>query len=155
MKKYISGVYFKESQNQLGWKKPLGSLRPTCDQTPPYHLDRGTQCFVQSLNASRDGDSTTPQRSPFQCLIPFPNAQPKPALVQGKAKSCHSFPGEEAHPHLATTSCQDAVESESNFFGLVKRISVREQRLIEVIVHVWIDSYVVRIVSVHDALALQ
>lgn len=63
--------------------------------------------------------------------------------------------GEEAHPHLATTSCQGVVESESNFLGLAKRISVREQRLMEVIVHVWTDSYVVRIVSVHDALALR
>lgn len=24
-----------ESQNQWGWRRPLGSLRPTCDQTPP------------------------------------------------------------------------------------------------------------------------
>lgn len=63
--------------------------------------------------------------------------------------------GEEARPHLATTSCQGVVESESNIFGLVKKNFGKGTETDRSNWLVWIDSYVVRIVSVHDALALQ
>ena len=43
----------------------------------------------------------------------FPNIQPEPLLVQLKAITFHpvtSYPGEDADPHLASTSFQIAVE---------------------------------------------
>ena len=65
----------------------------------------------------RDSDSTTSLGSPFQCLTTLsenPNVQPESSLAQLEAiTSCPvtSYMGEEANPHLATTSFQGVVES--------------------------------------------
>jgi len=69
------------------------------------------QCHI-SLNTSRDGDSAISLGSLFQCLNTlsekiFPNIQSESPLAQFEAiPSCPitSYLGEEANPHLATTS---------------------------------------------------
>jgi len=70
------------------------------------------------LNTSRDGDSTSSLGIPFQHLTAlgeelFSNIQPESPLVQLEAIPSHpisSYMGEEADPHLTTTSLQAVVE---------------------------------------------
>lgn len=42
-----------ESQNQSGWKRPLGSRSPTYDWTPPSQLDHGIQCHIQCFSVTK------------------------------------------------------------------------------------------------------
>lgn len=46
-----SGVntYFTESQNRLGWERPLRSSSPTSDWSPSCQLDHGTECHIQAF----------------------------------------------------------------------------------------------------------
>lgn len=39
----------RKSQNQLGQKRPVRSLSPTCDERPPCQTHNGTECHGQSL----------------------------------------------------------------------------------------------------------
>lgn len=47
MKKWLKCRSYTESQNYLGWKRPLRSLRPAFDQSIPYQLDQSPECHVQ------------------------------------------------------------------------------------------------------------
>lgn len=60
----VTACVVTESQQQLGWKRPLGSLDPSCDWTPPCHPARGT---TSSLSLNLQG-----QWLPGQC-VPMSN----------------------------------------------------------------------------------
>ncbi|KAK4817730.1 hypothetical protein QYF61_026530 [Mycteria americana] len=114
---YVGTVTAYESQNRIGWKRPLRSSSPTVNLTLPspplYHVPKH---LIQT-----DGDSTTSLGSLFQCLITpfselkFPNSQSKTPLVQLEAISSRPitcYLGEETDPRLSTTSFQVVVESD-------------------------------------------
>lgn len=46
------------AQNELGWKRPLGSAGVAYDLTPPHQLSHGTECHTNlCLNTARDRSS--------------------------------------------------------------------------------------------------
>ncbi|KAK4831037.1 hypothetical protein QYF61_014969, partial [Mycteria americana] len=111
-----------ESQNRIGWKRPLRSSSPTINLTlprpPPYHVPKHLiQTSFKYLQGWRlnhfPGQPVPMLDNPFS-EEKFPNIQSKPPLVQLEAiSSCPitCYLGEETDPHLSTTSFQVVVES--------------------------------------------
>ncbi|KAK4818842.1 LOW QUALITY PROTEIN: hypothetical protein QYF61_020061 [Mycteria americana] len=111
-----------ESQNRIGWKRPLRSSSPTVNLTlpsPPLHhvLKNFIQTTFKYLQGWRlnhfPGQPVPMLDNPFS-EVKFPNTQSKPPLAQLEAiSSCPitCYLGEETDPHLSTTSFQVVVES--------------------------------------------
>ncbi|KAK4807134.1 hypothetical protein QYF61_018475 [Mycteria americana] len=111
-----------ESQNRIGWKRPLRSSSPTINLTlprPPLHhvskhLIQTSFKYLQGWRLNHFPGQPVPMLdNPFSEEI-FPNIQSKPPLVQLEAISSRPitcYLGEETDPHLSTTSFQVVVES--------------------------------------------
>ncbi|KAK4832223.1 hypothetical protein QYF61_021070 [Mycteria americana] len=112
-----------ESQNCIGWKRPLRSSSPTLNLTlprpplhhVPKHLIQTSFKYLQGWRLNHFPGQPVPMLdNPFS-EEKFPNIQSKPPLAQREAiSSCPitCYLGEETDPHLSTTSFQVAVESE-------------------------------------------
>ncbi|KAK4821667.1 hypothetical protein QYF61_027135 [Mycteria americana] len=112
----------RESQNCIGWKRPLRSSSPTVNLTlprPPLyhvhkHLIQTSFKYFQGWRLNHFPGQPVPMLdNPFS-EVKFPNIQSKPPLVQLEAISSRPstcYLGEETDPHLATTSFQVVVES--------------------------------------------
>ncbi|KAK4830766.1 hypothetical protein QYF61_013255 [Mycteria americana] len=112
-----------ESQNRVGWKRPLRSLSPTVNLTlprpplhhVPKHLIQTSFKYFQGWRLNHFPGQPLPMLdNPFS-EVRFPNIQSKPPLVQLEAiSSCpvSCYVGEETDPHLSTTSFQVVVESD-------------------------------------------
>ncbi|KAK4816266.1 LOW QUALITY PROTEIN: hypothetical protein QYF61_014338 [Mycteria americana] len=112
----------EESQNHIGWKRPLRSLSPTINLTlprpplhhVPKHLIQTSFKYLQGWRLNHfPGQPGPVLDNPFSGEK-FPNIQSKPPLVQLEAISSHPitcYLGEEADPHLSTTSFQVVVGS--------------------------------------------
>ncbi|KAK4821623.1 hypothetical protein QYF61_026057 [Mycteria americana] len=112
-----------ESQNHIGWKRPLRSSSPTINLTlprPPLHhvskyLIQTSFKYLQGWRLNHFPGQPVPMLdNPLGEEI-FPNIQSKPPLVQLEAiSSCPitCYLGEETDPHLSTTSFQAVVESD-------------------------------------------
>ncbi|KAK4829272.1 hypothetical protein QYF61_002664 [Mycteria americana] len=117
----VPSIYL-ESQNHIGWKRPLRSLSPTVNLTLPrpplYHVPKHLiQTSIKYLQGWRlnhfPGQPVPMLDNPFS-EEKFPNIQSKPPLVQLETiSSCPitCYLGEETDPHLSTTSFQVVVES--------------------------------------------
>ncbi|KAK4832461.1 hypothetical protein QYF61_023508 [Mycteria americana] len=111
-----------ESQNRIGWKRPLRSSSPTVNLTlprpplhhVPKHLIQMSSKYLQGWRLNHFPGQPVPMLdNPFS-EVKFPNIQSKPPMVQREAISSHPIPcylGEEIDPHLSTTSFQVVVES--------------------------------------------
>ncbi|KAK4817794.1 hypothetical protein QYF61_027798 [Mycteria americana] len=111
-----------ESQNHIGWKRPLRSS-PTVSLTlprpplyhVPKHLIQTSFKYLQGWPLNHFPGQPVPMLdNPFS-EVKFPNIQSKPPLAQLEAiSSCPiaCYLGEETDPHLATTSFQVVVESD-------------------------------------------
>ncbi|KAK4810562.1 hypothetical protein QYF61_004525 [Mycteria americana] len=111
-----------ESQNRIGWKRPLRSSSPTVNLTlprrplhhVPKHLIQTSFKYLQGWRLNHFPGQPVPMlENPFS-EEKFPNIQSKPPLAQIEAiSSCPitCYLGEETDPHLATTSFQVVVES--------------------------------------------
>ncbi|KAK4828379.1 hypothetical protein QYF61_026117, partial [Mycteria americana] len=112
-----------ESQNRIGWKRPLRSSSPTINLTlpgpplhhVPKHLIQTSFKYLQGWRLNHFPGQPVPMLdNPFS-EEKFPNIQSKPPLAQLEAISSHPitcYLGEETDPHLSTTSLQVAVESD-------------------------------------------
>ncbi|KAK4825306.1 LOW QUALITY PROTEIN: hypothetical protein QYF61_026657 [Mycteria americana] len=112
-----------ESQNRIGWKRPLRSSSPTVNLTPPRpplhhvpkHLIQTSFKYLQGWRLNHFPGQPVPMLdNPFS-EVTFPNIQSKPPLAQLEAISSCPLPcylGEETDPHLSTASFQVAVESD-------------------------------------------
>ncbi|KAK4818053.1 LOW QUALITY PROTEIN: hypothetical protein QYF61_004580 [Mycteria americana] len=112
-----------ESQDRIGWKRPLRSSSPTVNLTLPrpplYHVPKHLiQTSFKYLQGWRlnyfPGQPVPMLDNPFS-EVKFPNIQSKPPLAQLEAiSSCPitCYLGEETDPHLSTTSFQVVVESD-------------------------------------------
>ncbi|KAK4830412.1 LOW QUALITY PROTEIN: hypothetical protein QYF61_010943, partial [Mycteria americana] len=112
-----------ESQNRIGWKRPLRSLSPTVNLTlprpplyhVPKHLIQTSFKYLQGWRLNHFPGQQVPMLdNPFS-EEKFPNIQSKSPLVQLEAiSSCPvtCYLGEETDPHLSTTSFQVVVESD-------------------------------------------
>ncbi|KAK4827874.1 hypothetical protein QYF61_022268 [Mycteria americana] len=108
---------FTESQNRIGWKRPLRSSSPTVNLTlprpplnhVPKHLIPTSFKYLQGWRLHHFPGQPGPMLdNPFS-EEKFPNIQSKPPLVQLEAISSHPiicYLGEETNPHLATPSFQ-------------------------------------------------
>ncbi|KAK4815591.1 hypothetical protein QYF61_004806 [Mycteria americana] len=106
-----------ESQNRIGWKRPLRSSSPTVNLTlprpplhhVPKHLIQTSFKYLQGWRLNHFPGQPGPMLdNPFS-EIKFPNIQSKPPLAQLEAISPHPitcYLGEETDPHLSTTSFQ-------------------------------------------------
>ncbi|KAK4822662.1 hypothetical protein QYF61_019029 [Mycteria americana] len=113
---------FTESQNRIGWKRPLRSSTPTINLTlprpplyhVPKHLIQTSFKYLQGWRLNHFPGQPVPMLdNPFS-EEKFPNIQSKPPLAQLEAiSSCPitCYLGEETDPHLSTTSFQVVVES--------------------------------------------
>ncbi|KAK4806181.1 hypothetical protein QYF61_001104 [Mycteria americana] len=111
-----------ESQNRIGWKRPLRSSSPTVNLTLPrpplYHVPKhliqtAFKCFQGWRLNHFPGQPVPMLDNPFS-EVKFPNIQSKPPLAQLEAiSSCPitCYLGEETDPHLSTTSFQRAIRS--------------------------------------------
>ncbi|KAK4833008.1 hypothetical protein QYF61_027110 [Mycteria americana] len=111
-----------ESQNHIGWKRPLRSSSPTVNLTlpspplnhVPEHLIQTSFKYLQGWRLHHFPGQHVPMLdNPFS-EEKFPNIQSKPPLAQLEAiSSCPitCYLGEETNPHLSTTSFQVVVES--------------------------------------------
>ncbi|KAK4824291.1 LOW QUALITY PROTEIN: hypothetical protein QYF61_013036 [Mycteria americana] len=111
-----------ESQNRIGWKRPLRSSSPTVNSTlprpplyhVPKHLIQTSFKYLQGWRLNHFPGQPVPMvDNPFS-EVKFPNIQSKPPLVQLEAISSHPitcYLGEETDPHLSTPSFQVVVES--------------------------------------------
>ncbi|KAK4827587.1 hypothetical protein QYF61_019489 [Mycteria americana] len=111
-----------ESQNRIGWKRPLRSSSPavnvTLPRSPlyhvPKHLIQTSFKYFQGWRLNHFPGQPVPMLdNPFS-EVKFPNTQSKPPLAQLEAiSSCPitCYLGEETDPHLSTTSYQVVVES--------------------------------------------
>ncbi|KAK4833094.1 hypothetical protein QYF61_027760 [Mycteria americana] len=115
----IQEISITESQNRIGWKRPLRSSSPTVNLTlPSPPLNHVPKHLVQtSLQGWRlnhfPGQPVPMLDNPFG-EVKFPNIQSKPPLAQLEAISSHPitcYLGEETDPHLTTASFQGVVES--------------------------------------------
>ncbi|KAK4817052.1 hypothetical protein QYF61_026360 [Mycteria americana] len=111
-----------ESQNHIGWKRPLRSSSPTINLTlpkPPLyhvskHLIQTSFKYLQGRRLNHFPGQPVPMLDNPLGEVKFPNIQSKPPLVQLEAiSSCPitCYLGEEKDPHLSTTSFQAVVES--------------------------------------------
>ncbi|KAK4832342.1 hypothetical protein QYF61_021871 [Mycteria americana] len=112
-----------ESQNRIGWKRPLRSSSPTVNLTlprpplnhVPKHLIQMSFKYLQGWQLNHFPGQPLPMLdNPFS-EVKFPNIQSKPPLAQLEAfSSCPitCYLGEETDPHLSTTSFQVVVESD-------------------------------------------
>ncbi|KAK4823484.1 hypothetical protein QYF61_002548 [Mycteria americana] len=112
-----------ESQNRIGWKRPLRSPSPTVNLTlprpplhhVPKHLIQTSFKYLQGWRLNHFPGQPLPMLdNPFS-EVKFPNIQSKPPLMQLEAiSSCPitCYLGEETDPHLSTTSFQVVVESD-------------------------------------------
>ncbi|KAK4824151.1 hypothetical protein QYF61_011229 [Mycteria americana] len=127
-----------ESQNCIGWKRPLSSSSPTVNLTllspplhhvPKHHIQTSFK-YLQGWRLNHFPGQPLPMLdNPFS-EVKFPNIQSKPPLAQLEAISSHPitcYLGEETDPHLSTTFLQVAVES--NKFSLSLTESRRRRRL--------------------------
>ncbi|KAK4817034.1 hypothetical protein QYF61_026040 [Mycteria americana] len=113
----------KQSQNRIGWKRPLRSSSPTVNLTlprpplnhVPKHLSQTSFKYLQGWRLNHFPGQPLPMLdNPFS-EEKFPNIQSKPPLAQLEAiSSCPMacYLGEETDPHLSTTSFQVVVESD-------------------------------------------
>ncbi|KAK4828029.1 LOW QUALITY PROTEIN: hypothetical protein QYF61_022806 [Mycteria americana] len=111
-----------ESQNCIGWKRPLRSSSPTVNLTlprpplhhVPKHLIQMSSKYLQGWRLNHFPGQPVPMLdNPFS-EVKFPNIQSKPPLPQLEAISSHPitcYLGEETDPHLSTPSFQVAGES--------------------------------------------
>ncbi|KAK4829773.1 hypothetical protein QYF61_006572 [Mycteria americana] len=112
-----------ESQNRIGWKRPLRSSSPTVNLTlprpplhhVPKHLIQTSFKYLQGWRLNHFPGQPVPMLdNPFS-EEKFPNIQSKPPLAQLEAISSRPitcYLGEETDPHLSTTSFQVVVESD-------------------------------------------
>ncbi|KAK4829570.1 hypothetical protein QYF61_005239 [Mycteria americana] len=112
-----------ESQNRIGWKRPLRSSSPTVNLTlprpllyhVPKHLIQTSFKYFQEWRLNHFPGQPVPMLdNPFS-KVKFPNIQSKPPLVQLEAISSRPiacYLGEETDPHLSTNSFQVVVESD-------------------------------------------
>ncbi|KAK4817040.1 hypothetical protein QYF61_026166 [Mycteria americana] len=112
-----------ESQNRIGWKRPLRSSSPTINLTlprpplhhVPKHLIQTSFKYLQGWRLNHFPGQPVPMLdNPFS-EVKFPNIQSKPPLAQLEAiSSCPitCYLGEETDPHLSTASFQAVVESD-------------------------------------------
>ncbi|KAK4816273.1 hypothetical protein QYF61_014345 [Mycteria americana] len=121
-------VQITESQNRIGWKRPLRSSSPTVKLTlprppryhVPKHLIQTSLKYFQGWQLNHCPGQPVPMLdNPFS-EVKFPNIQTKPTMAQLEARvqleaissrPITSYLGEETDPHLSTTSFQVAVES--------------------------------------------
>ncbi|KAK4827938.1 hypothetical protein QYF61_022553 [Mycteria americana] len=112
-----------ESQNHIGWKRPLRSSSPTINLTlpkPPLHhvskhLIQTSFKYLQGWRLNHFPGQPVPMLDNPLGEEKFPNIQSKPPLAQLEAiSSCPitCYLGEETDPHLSTTSFQVVVESD-------------------------------------------
>ncbi|KAK4811007.1 hypothetical protein QYF61_015711 [Mycteria americana] len=106
-----------ESQNCIGWKRPLRSSSPTINLTlprpplhhVPKHLIQTSFKYLQGWRLNHFPGQPVPMLdNPFS-EEKFPNIQSKPPLAQLEAISSRPiicYLGEETNPHLSTTSFQ-------------------------------------------------
>ncbi|KAK4806202.1 hypothetical protein QYF61_001126 [Mycteria americana] len=106
-----------ESQNCIGWKRPLRSSSPTVNLTlprpplhhVPKHLIQTSFKYLQGWRLNHFPGQPVPMLdNPFS-EVKFPNIQSKPPLAQLEAiSSCPitCYLGEETDPHRSTTSFQ-------------------------------------------------
>ncbi|KAK4814463.1 hypothetical protein QYF61_018981, partial [Mycteria americana] len=116
-------ILITESQNRIGWKRPLRSSSPTINLTlprpplhhVPKHLIQTSFKYLQGWRLNHFPGQPVPMLdNPFS-EVKFPNIQSKPPLAQLEAiSSCPitCYLGEETDPHLSTTSFQAVVESD-------------------------------------------
>ncbi|KAK4815135.1 hypothetical protein QYF61_017576 [Mycteria americana] len=106
-----------ESQNHIGWKRPLRSSSPTINLTlpkPPLHhvskhLIQTSFKYLQGWRLNHFPGQPVPMLDNPLGEEKFPNIQSKPPLAQLEAiSSCPitCYLGEETDPHLSTTSFQ-------------------------------------------------
>ncbi|KAK4810660.1 hypothetical protein QYF61_007460 [Mycteria americana] len=106
----------RESQNRIGWKRPLRSsptIILTLPRPPLYHVHKHliqtSFKYFQGWPLNHFPGQPVPRLdNPFS-EEKFPNIQSKPPLMQLEAiSSCPitSYLGEETNPHLSTTSFQ-------------------------------------------------
>ncbi|KAK4822553.1 hypothetical protein QYF61_015822 [Mycteria americana] len=112
-----------ESQNRIGWKRPLRSS-PTVNLTlprpplyhVPKHLIQTSFKYLQGWRLNHFPGQPVPMLdNPFS-EVKFPNIQSKPLLAQLEPISSRPitcYLGEETNPHLSTTSFQVVVVVES------------------------------------------
>ncbi|KAK4815973.1 hypothetical protein QYF61_010841 [Mycteria americana] len=112
-----------ESQNHVGWKRPLRSSSPTINLTlpkPPLHhvskhLIQTSFKYLQGWRLNHFPGQPVPMLDNPLGEEKFPNIQSKPPLAQLEAiSSCPitCYLGEETDPHLSTTSFQVVEESD-------------------------------------------
>ncbi|KAK4831485.1 hypothetical protein QYF61_017986 [Mycteria americana] len=112
-----------ESQNCIGWKRPLRSSSPTINLTlpspplhhVPKHLIQTSFKYLQGWRLHHFPGQPVPMLDNPLGEEKFPNIQSKPPLAQLEAiSSCPiaCYLGEETDPHLATPSFQAVVESD-------------------------------------------
>ncbi|KAK4811014.1 hypothetical protein QYF61_015718 [Mycteria americana] len=118
----IGAARITESQNRIGWKRPLRSSSPTVNLTlprpplhhVPKHLIQTSFKYLQGWQLNHFPGQPVPMLdNPFS-EEKFPNIQSKPPLAQLEAiSSCPitCYLEEETDPHLSTTSFQVVVES--------------------------------------------
>ncbi|KAK4814264.1 hypothetical protein QYF61_012819 [Mycteria americana] len=106
-----------ESQNRIGWKRPLRSSSPTVNLTlprpplyhVPKHLIQTSFKYLQGWRLNHFPGQPVPMLDNPFTEVKFPNIQSKPPLVQLEAiSSCPitCYLGEETNPHISTTSFQ-------------------------------------------------
>ncbi|KAK4816773.1 hypothetical protein QYF61_022771 [Mycteria americana] len=112
----------QESQNRIGWKRPLRSSSPTVNLTlprpplhhVPKHLIQTSFKYLQGWRLNHFPGQPGPMLDNPFTEVKFPNIQSKPPLQQLEAISSRPmacYLGEETDPHLSTTSFQVVVES--------------------------------------------
>ncbi|KAK4815879.1 hypothetical protein QYF61_009930 [Mycteria americana] len=112
-----------ESQNHIGWKRPLRSSSPTINLTlpkPPLHhvskhLIQTSFKYLQGWRLNHFPGQPVPMLDNPLGEEKFPNIQSKPPLAQLEAiSSCPitCYLGEETDPYLSTTSFQVVEESD-------------------------------------------
>ncbi|KAK4815867.1 hypothetical protein QYF61_009918 [Mycteria americana] len=112
-----------ESQNHIGWKRPLRSSSPTINLTPPKpplhhvskHLIQTSFKYLQGWRLNHFPGQPVPMLDNPLSEEKFLNIQSKPPLAQLEAiSSCPitCYLGEETDPHLSTTSFQVVEESD-------------------------------------------
>ncbi|KAK4818041.1 hypothetical protein QYF61_004568 [Mycteria americana] len=124
-KEYAVECWMKitESQNRIGWKRPLRSSSPTVNLTlprpplhhVPKHLIQTSFKYLQGWRLNHFPGQPVPMLDNPLGEEKFPNIPSKPPLAQLEAiSSCPitCYLGEETDPHLSTTSFQAVVESD-------------------------------------------
>ena len=110
-----------ESQNHLGWKRPLRPSSPTINPSPPCLLNHMLKCHIYTPSEHLQGwwshhlpGQPVPMLDHSFSKEIFPNIQPKPPLTQLEAISSRPISscfGEETNTCLTTTSFEVAVAS--------------------------------------------